>query len=744
MLLLTCSILTGLLATGPAASAARFPAAGEPLSAATRVLRDLGAPSLLPTSPIDGGEGRYFPYTTPIGDLDGDGAPDVVSLSAEGSPRATVVLTARRGLDGSQLFRYDTGESGGVELLRSALVGPTGSPGLILATYPTYAATGVGFVGTYSEQPFGYESEGVVGLNLTSLRGDGTVAWQRSFDPGAFAYTGESLAVAHAVPVLVGTLAATSSPATDLAVAVYNRTPGKDGQDDTIHISTIDGSDGRDAGTVDLDIDAASATVRVAPDLDRDGLSDLTVAVSPATSQASSPTPQVLALRGRDEATLWRSPRLTDLTLWSQASSVGDATGDGVPDLVVNEADPQTHAALLDGATGSLLFDRPADVDRALGDVDGDGRADVLLVTWDSLADASGVTYRAVAGDGTVHYERSYQLKGGLVQQSPSLASLGDVDGDGVSDFSHHLTVSQPPNALLSEDRVVSGRTGNTIRLGAPGLGLGTSLDGSGDDVAFVSPFGRAVFDVTAADGRTGADLSTTRIRPRGDMTVQTDLRAADVTGDGTPDLVLNVWSDRDPVVDFFVGVAYDGDPSFFIDTYVLDGRTGALVWSTSPPRLPRQPDLRGTATPGTPFSWSGTPSTGLNQQYLGNSLCSNDKATSRCEDVLVRVDAAPEPGASTAARAFTATLDQFGPVPEPATDLDLFVYQSDELGTVGPLIGQSTNGGVDPFDPTKTAGEKVTFPFTTTAAQPTRFYVVRVVYYQSVSSGYHGAVSIG
>lgn len=105
-----------------------------------------------------------------------------------------------------------------------------------------------------------------------------------------------------------------------------------------------------------------------------------------------------------------------------------------------------------------------------------------------------------------------------------------------------------------------------------------------------------------------------------------------------------------------------------------------------------------------------------------------------------------PGNGATSDTRTLTITLDEFDPVPEPATDIDLYVFESDELGTIGPLVDISGTGVLNNALDGSVApsGERVEVEVTTTTANPTRYYLARVVYYASVETGYRGHATIG
>jgi len=291
----------------------------------------------------------------------------------------------------------------------------------------------------------------------------------------------------------------------------------------------------------------------VLADLNGDGLPDLIV----ATTSASLTTPvSINVLIGNGGASF--QPPIQHVLPGPTADAtgvsfaVGDVNGDGKPDLVLGIAGPRSGGGTIsflagngDGTFqdgGAIASDIFAD-SVALADLNGDGKLDLVCLSNNqnfllSLSVALGV------GNGSFGAFTTYAISG--AESFPGYASLtiGDVDGDGVPDIaSGALTI------LFGDGKGAFPRRGDYLWEGGPGLVL-ADLDGDGRMDIVAGAYGNAAIltgsDETSAVffGRGGGTFwGAPATGVAGVATVDNfglAVATADFNGDGIPDLAYS------------------------------------------------------------------------------------------------------------------------------------------------------------------------------------------------------------
>ena len=171
----------------------------------------------------------------------------------------------------------------------------------------------------------------------------------------------------------------------------------------------------------------------VTADFNGDGHADLAV-ISRGVSFGASPQPgDVRLYRGNGDGS-FQPALILNNTLYPSVIGVGDVNGDGRPDLIVVSVPPLSFDGTLEvylansngtftAVASRALPNSGATYTIAVGDIDGDGHADLVL---GGCCNSGTTAVFAGNGDGTFGPEQSVG-----VGQSTQAAALGDLNGDG-------------------------------------------------------------------------------------------------------------------------------------------------------------------------------------------------------------------------------------------------------------------------------------------------------------------------
>ena len=273
-----------------------------------------------------------------------------------------------------------------------------------------------------------------------------------------------------------------------------------------------------------------------------------------------------MAYSGKTSAPLWHNGFSGHPVIYIE--SAGRTDGDGTDDLLYTGIDWEAWdhfiaSTLASGADGEVRWKKMTDGAGPIGDINGDGRADVLLLYALFTDKVVGIRYAALSASGKAAYDRTYGVvppRGSMMVASIFLRNVGDVDDDGAVDFAHEVEAygfSRSGAKSARERGVVLTGTGRKAFDGRAHEPLYGSVDGRGDD--FVQLERADGVRVIVRNGRTNAEMWRRRVALKGYRFGYPI--AADLTGDGRAEVLLLAYRKSGPTL------------------LVLDGTTHALRW---------------------------------------------------------------------------------------------------------------------------------------------------------------------
>jgi VCBS repeat protein len=370
-----------------------------------------------------------YPSSTAVGDLNGDGRPDLVV--ANYVPNAlSVFLGAGDGTFGSNRD-FDAGSD--PRTVRIADINGDGRPDLLTVS-AALPGNGDGTFGAKIDFP----AANCLAIGDLDADGQLDLVTNTGFDPDPDDYIGAGTAllgngdgtfrvgasfVTGLGPWSMAVADFNGDGRSDLVVANYGHTPDYFG---TISVLLGNG-DGTFSGQLLYDTGANPNSVAVS-DLDGDGHPDIVTSNFGDDPQFDSNT--VSLFLGNGDGT-FRSMGELSVGENPVSVSIADLNGDGHPDLVSPSLTSNTVSVLLGNGDGTFGTPEYAVAGHpmvlAVGDLDGDGHLDAVTTNWGSYPNFAG-TVSVLLGNGDGTFRHGVDRGIGTSRQDLKIA---DLDSDG-------------------------------------------------------------------------------------------------------------------------------------------------------------------------------------------------------------------------------------------------------------------------------------------------------------------------
>ena len=234
--------------------------------------------------------------------------------------------------------------------------------------------------------------------------------------------------------------------------------------------------------------------------------------------------------------------------------AVGDMDGDGKPDIVVSTVlSPRLYVFLNTSTPGSISFANPAVFPQGnycqgmtVGDINGDGKPEIVVA---NVADGNISVYGNNSTIGNLSFATRMNLAPASGGGVPYAAVIADIDGDGMPDIAtadagggtvsvfHNTGTSGGTLSFAASMEFVVGATPESIAAG--------DLDGDGKPDLVTGNYGDGTISVLKNTSTSGnVSFATSAASTAG--TNPQAVAISDLDGDGKPDVIAANFGDAD------------------------------------------------------------------------------------------------------------------------------------------------------------------------------------------------------
>lgn len=317
-------------------------------------------------------------------------------------------------------------------------------------------------------------------------------------------------------------------------------------------------------------------------DVDGDGITDIVTSAPTHGGHAG----RIYVYSVATGRLLWTADGQAGDELGSGVEGIGDANGDGIPDVAASGPSASGVAYIYSGRDGRILQSLKSNRRDELfgnhisgiGDIDGDGYADLIIGAPDK-------------GDGSANPGHAYIFSGknGRLLFTLSGEHPGDAFGSAVTGYSggkeHYLVIGAPlagpdrhgrvyvyDNPATTPKFVVDADT-TGFALGAMFVSVLHNTDGTGTHDIFVSDWsnaakGPATGRIYIHSGSSGQHLLTLTGETAGEGFGTSRSTAGDVDGDGREDLIVGAWQYGQVALSAGRAYLYSGKDGRLIKTF--------------------------------------------------------------------------------------------------------------------------------------------------------------------------------